>query len=396
MIRKRIAIVTTHPIQYQAPWFRALAARTDLEMKVFFCHEATAEEQSSAGFGVKFDWDLPLLEGYSYSFLKNVASRPTIGEFSGLDTPEIKNIIRRERFDAVIVNGWHFKSAWQTFRACWQTKTPVMARGDSTLYNQRDPLKKILKWPYYRWFIPKLDACLAVGKWSREYYLHYGARADRVFLVPHVIDDHYFARESVSLKTERAAIRREWGLDEEAAVFLFAGKFIDVKRPMDFVRAIEQASGRDHSLMGLMVGDGPLRAACEGYSRQNNVPVKFTGFLNQSQIARAYVACDALVLSSASETWGLVVNEAMACGRPCIVSDKVGCGPDMIVSGETGDIFAVGDVGALAGLLALYAKDRARLEAMGEGARKMAHRNSVEVAVEGVLSAVEALCGEKR
>jgi glycosyltransferase involved in cell wall biosynthesis len=396
MIRKRIAIVTTHPIQYQAPWFRALAARTDLEMEVFFCHEATAEEQSAAGFGVRFDWDLPLLDGYSYSFLKNVASRPAIGKFSGLDTPEIKSIIRRERFDAVIVNGWHFKSAWQTFRACWQTGTPVMARGDSTLYNQRDPLKKILKWPYYRWFIPKLDACLAVGKWSREYYLHYGARADRVFIVPHVIDDHFFARESVGLKTERGAIRGEWGLAEEAAVFLFAGKFIDVKRPMDFVRAVEEAAGLDPSVMGLMVGDGPLRGACEAYSRQHHVPVKFTGFLNQSQIARAYVACDALVLASASETWGLVVNEAMACGRPCIVSDMVGCGPDMIVGGETGDIFAVGDVGALAGLLALYAKDSARLEAMGEEARKMAHRNSVEVAVEGVLSAVAALCVEKR
>jgi glycosyltransferase involved in cell wall biosynthesis len=396
MIRRRIAIVTTHPIQYQAPWFRALATRADLEVEVFFCHQATAEEQSAAGFGVRFDWDLPLLEGYSHSFLKNVAGRPTIGEFSGLDTPEIKSIIRRERFEAVIVNGWHFKSAWQTFRACWQTRTPVMARGDSTLYNQRDPLKKILKWPYYRWFIPKLDACLAVGKWSREYYLHYGARADRVFIVPHVIDEHFFARESVSLQPERAAIRKEWGLDEKAAVFLFAGKFIDVKRPMDFVRAVEQAAGRDPSVMGLMVGDGPLRAACEEYSRQHNLPVKFTGFLNQSQIARAYVACDALVLASASETWGLVVNEAMACSRPCIVSDKVGCGPDMIVKGETGDIFPSGNVGALAGLLALYAKQRVRLEAMGEEARKMARRNSVEVAVEGVLSAVEALCVEKR
>jgi glycosyltransferase involved in cell wall biosynthesis len=226
--------------------------------------------------------------------------------------------------------------------------------------------------------------------------LHYGARAERVFLVPHVINEEFFASESERLNAERSRIREEWGLSEEAVVFLFAGKFIDVKRPMDFVRAVEEAAGLDPSVMGLMVGDGPLRGACEAYSRQHHVPVKFTGFLNQSQIARAYVACDALVLASASETWGLVVNEAMACGRPCIVSDMVGCGPDMIVGGETGDIFAVGDVGALAGLLALYAKDSARLEAMGEEARKMAHRNSVEVAVEGVLSAVAALCVEKR
>jgi glycosyltransferase involved in cell wall biosynthesis len=396
MSRKRIAVLTTHPVQYQVPWFRGMAAHPDLDLQVFFCHQATQAEQSSAGFGVEFDWDVPLLDGYSYSFLKNVSRSPTIGEFAGLDTPQIAEIIRHESYDAFVVNGWYFKSAWQAFRACWKNGTPVMARGDSTLYNQRAPLKKIVKWPYYRWFIPKLDACLAVGTWSREYYLHYGARADRVFLVPHVIDDETFARMSASLNEERPAIRKEWGLDEGAVVFLFSGKFIEAKRPMDFVRAVEEAAGRGAALMGLMAGDGPLRQACEEYARLNNIPVKFTGFLNQSQIARAYVASDALVLASASETWGLVVNEAMACGRPCIVSDQVGSGPDMIVPGETGDIFPVGNISALADWLACYARDRARLEAMGEKARQMARRNSVAVAVEGVLDAVEALNGVKR
>jgi glycosyltransferase involved in cell wall biosynthesis len=391
MMRRRIAVVTTHPIQYQAPWFRALAARDEVELKVFFCHEATAEEQASAGFGVKFDWDVPLLEGYDYSFLKNVAARPTIGNFNGLDTPEIADIIKRERYDAVIVNGWHFKSAWQAFRACWREGTPVMARGDSTLYNQRDALKRILKWPYYRWFIPKLDACLAVGTWSRNYYLHYGARPDRIFIVPHVIDDKFFARESVRLEGERAVIRAGWELDRECTVFLFAGKFIAVKRPMDFVRAVEQAAALGARVAGLMAGDGPLRADCEEYARSRGVPIRFAGFLNQSEIARAYVASDALVLASASETWGLVVNEAMACGRPCLVSDMVGCGPDMILKGETGDIFKTGEVDELAQLMSDYSLKGARLQAMGERAREMAASYSVEVAVEGALRAVRAV-----
>jgi glycosyltransferase involved in cell wall biosynthesis len=396
MKRKRIAVLTTHPIQYQAPWFRAMAAHPRLDLQVFFCHQATQAEQSSAGFGVEFDWDVPLLDGYNSRFLKNVAKYPTIGAFAGLDTPEITDIIRRESYDALIVNGWHFKSAWQAFRACWKSGTPVMARGDSTLYNQRARLKKIVKWPYYHWFIRKLDACLAVGKWSREYYLHYGARADRVFLVPHVIDDEFFARASLSLNPERAAIRKEWELDEDAAVYLFSGKFIDVKRPMDFVRAIERAAGSGLNIMGLMAGDGPLRRTCEEYAEHNRVPVKFAGFLNQSQIVRAYVACDALVLGSVSETWGMVVNEAMACGRPCLISDQVGCGPDMIVSGETGDIFPVGDIEAMSALFIRYAGERARLEAMRGKALEMARRYSVGVAVEGVLNAVEALNGVKR
>ena len=385
---KRLAVITSHPIQYQAPWFRALSVREDLEVEVFFCHQATPQEQSAAGFGVSFAWDMPLLEGYSYRFLKNVAAHPTIGTFAGLDTPEIKDIIRREGYDAVIVNGWHFKSAWQAFRACWHSGTPVMARGDSTLYNQRDVWKKILKWPYYRWFIPKLDACLAVGKWSREYYLHYGARADRIFLVPHVIDDRFFSCEAVRLNAERGAIRADWGLDEGATVFLFAGKFIDIKRPMDFVRALERASADGRPVMGLMVGDGPLRSACEEYARKQHVPVKFTGFLNQSQIVRAYVACDALVLASGSETWGLVVNEAMACGRPCIVTDKVGCGPDLVRDGSTGFIYPMGDVIALADLLVTLAADATALKRISNEARELIRTHTVQAAVDGVLQAM--------
>ena len=109
---------------------------------------------------------------------------------------------------------------------------------------------------------------------------------------------------------------------------------------MDFVCAIEQAVRRNPRIQGLMVGDGPLRAGCENLVRERSVPIRFTGFLNQSQITKAYVASDALVLpSDGGETWGLVVNEAMACARPCIVSDRVGCGPDLVIPQETGSIF---------------------------------------------------------
>lgn len=392
MLSKKLAVITTHPIQYQAPWFRAMATHPDLDLKVYFCHQAGSEEQSSAGFGVKFDWDVPLLNGYEFQFLKNVSSKPTINEYAGLDTPVIKEIIENEKFDAVIVNGWHYKSAWQAIRACWQTKTPVMARGDSHLKTRRGPLKKILKWPYYRWFIPKLDACLAVGKWSKEYYLHYGASSSRVFIVPHVIDDAYFADKIASLTLQRDALREKWTLSSDAAVFLFSAKFIEKKRPLDFIKAIESASRKERGVMGLMVGDGPLRADCETYVNQRNVPIKFAGFLNQSQIASSYIVADALVLpSDGGETWGLVVNEAMACGRPCIVSDHVGSGPDMIVRGETGDIFPVGNIDALADLLVYYSNHRTKLNDMGLKALEMARRNSTGAAVDGVLHALESV-----
>jgi glycosyltransferase involved in cell wall biosynthesis len=199
------------------------------------------------------------------------------------------------------------------------------------------------------------------------------------------------------LGPQRSEIRKAWGLAEEQVVFLFAGKFIEVKRPLDFIRAVELASGRGARIAGLMAGDGPLRATCEEYVRQHQVPVSFTGFLNQSQIARSYVASDALVLSSGSETWGMVVNEAMACGRPCIVSDQVGCAPDMVIREETGNVFPAGDAEALARLLSRYANERERLRAMGQRAREiLAQQFSVKAAVDGTLRAIEAVSERER
>lgn len=387
---KRLAIVSTHPIQYHGAWFRRLAAEPGLSIVVFYCHNATAKEQADAGFGVEFDWDVSLLEGYPYQFLENVASSPGIAGFRGLDTPEIKDIIARERFDAVMINGWHYKSAWQAMRACWNSGTPVMVRSDSHLHTHQPLVKRIAKRPFYSWFVSKLDACLPVGKWSSEYFLHYGAAPERVFIVPHVVDTDYFESESQRLMPQRQTLRAQWGLDDAAAVFLFAGKFTEKKRPADFVRAIEQASLKETSVAGLMVGDGPLRTLCEDIARRKDIPIKFAGFLNQSEIAQAYVAADALILpSNGGETWGLVVNEAMACGLPCFVSDQVGCGPDMIIPNETGAVFPLGNTEELGALLAEFAVDRTRIGEMGEQAKEQAQKYTLSVAVDRTLQAVE-------
>lgn len=390
MIGKRLAIVSTHPIQYHAAWFRRFACQPGLSVEVLYCHQTTGIEQGDAGFGVEFDWDVSLLDGYPHRFLENVSRRPGIASFGGLDTPEIKDIVARERFDAVMVNGWHYKSAWQTLLACWKTGTPVMMRSDSHLRTERSALKRMAKSPFYRWFIAKLDACLPAGLWSREYFLHYGADPDRIFTVPHVVDTDYFRCESQKLGPQRPTLRAGWGLNSEI-VFAFAGKFTEKKRPLDFVHAIGLAARAGAPVAGLMVGDGPLRLACEELVRKDNVPVKFTGFLNQSEIAKAYVAADGLILPSHDETWGLVVNEAMACSRACFVSDQVGCGPDLISKGETGAIYPMGDSLKLSELLSTHSANPALLSYMGGRARKKAEENTVGVAVDGVLRALKAV-----
>jgi glycosyltransferase involved in cell wall biosynthesis len=383
--------MNTHPIQYHSAWFRAMASRPGLDIHVYYCHQATPREQAGAGFGVEFDWDVPLLEGYPYTFLKNVADLPGHGRFGGFDTPEIKEIIQRREYDALLVNGWHYKSAWQAIWACWRSKAKVMVRGDSHLHTPRGITKRAVKSFTYRRFIPRFDACLAAGQWSREYFLHYGARPERIFLVPHAIDNKRFQIDAEALEPRRSEVRKEKNLDDNAIVFMFSGKFIPKKRPMDFVCAIERAVRRNPRIEGLMVGDGPLRARCEERVRERRVPIRFTGFLNQSQITKAYVVSDALVLpSDGGETWGVVVNESMACARPCIVSDRVGCGPDLVIPQVTGSIFPLGDVDALANSMLELAGSPQRLISMGLEAQSRLKNYSIETAVDGIIQSLAA------
>ena len=140
----------------------------------------------------------------------------------------------------------------------------------------------------------------------------------------------------------------------------------------------------------LIVGSGVLEAELRAYSAERHLPVRFAGFLNQTEIPRAYAAADALVLPSGSETWGLVVNEAMASGIPAVVSDRVGCREDLVDEGETGYSFPMGETGELADRLARLASDRSHAAEMGKEAQRRVFANfSIERTVNGTLSAVD-------
>jgi glycosyltransferase involved in cell wall biosynthesis len=392
MTAHRVAVLVTHPIQYMAPWFRALNAHPDLDVEVLFCDEAGPEEQAEAGFGVPFAWDRPLLEGYRFRILTNVARHPSVNTFRGLNTPDVGRVITAGHFDAVVINGWHYLGAWQAMVACWRRGTPMLVRGDSHLRTARHPARTLAKELLYRRFIPRFDACLSVGTWSREYFLHYGASPERVFCVPHCVEEEFFLKESEYWASQRDKLRHAWGIPLDATVYLFAGKFTPKKRPLDFVRAVGRAARDGARVFGVMAGDGPLRPSVERLTAATGSPVHLTGFLNQSEIPRAYAASDMLVLpSDGGETWGLVVNEAMVSGRACLVSDEVGSGPDLIVPEETGDFFPAGDVDSLAALMVRYAAGQENLAEMGERARQHMACFSTKVAVEGLIRALDVV-----
>jgi len=384
---KRIAFMMTHPTQYHSPWFRALAARNDIDIHVYYGMTPSAEQQG-AGFGVGFEWDVPLLEGYPYTVLENRGSGSLI-DFGGVDTPEINRIVTSEKFDAWVINGWRTRAEWRTIEACWDAKVPMFIRGDSTLLTPRSMAKRTVKWILYRRWVPRFSCYLTVGTLNEQYYEHYGADRQRFVPVLHFVDNDWFAERAAAEKPSVAGQRRAWGIREGALVLLFAGKFTNDKQPMDAVRAIEKIREWRDDVHLVMVGDGPLRAECERVAKSANLRVTFAGFMNQAGMPRAYASADVLVVPSISETWGLVVNEAMASGIPALVSTRVGCGPDLVLSGQTGAIFPSGDIDALARQVSTYATDRTIAPRQGEAARERIQKYSLESAVDGTMTAVE-------
>ena len=392
---RSLALVASHPVQYQVPWYRALASMTDL--KVFFAHRAGADEHARAGFGVAFEWDIPLFDGYQFEWLENVASRAGVDRFRGCDTPQIAERIERGRFDAVVVNGWNLRSYWQAVRAARRTGTPVMVRGDSQLVTERGALRRTAKRAVYPRLLRSFDAFLTVGRRNEDYYRHYGVAADRLFRSPHCVDNDFFARAAQTARQRPDNIRRAIGIADDAMVFVFVGKLIAKKRPLDFLIALEQTRRTRPEVRGLIVGDGPLRAELEEYQRQHDTGCVIVGFLNQLEIARAYAAADALVLSSTGgETWGLVVNEAMACGLPAIVSDAAGCAPDLIDEGRTGFTYPCGDIRRLADFMArIAAESPAARRALGRQAADRIAAFSPHAAAAGVINAMNALAATR-
>ena len=160
----RLAVVSSHPIQYYAPLFRELARKVDLQ--VFFAHKATPQQQATAGFGVSFDWDIDLISGYDHTFLQNVSSRPGADHFFGCDTPEVQRRLRDGGFDGLLVFGWNLKSYVQATIAAKRLGMPVLVRGDSHLATPWSRLKQAGKQVAYPIFLRAFSGALYVGRQS--------------------------------------------------------------------------------------------------------------------------------------------------------------------------------------------------------------------------------------
>lgn len=347
---RRLAIVTSHPVQYYAPWFRHLAAHCGWEVRVFYLWDHGVRSGADREFGREVRWDTDLLSGYPSEFVPNVARLPGTHSFFGLRNPELPARLEAFAPHAVLLLGYGWLSPLG-LALRWK-KCPLILRGDSNDLGEArvPPWRRLLRGALLRLVFGRFAAFASVGAANRRHYLAHGVDPARIAHVPHCIDNARFGPNPAT-QADARAWRESLGIPPGHLVVGFAGKFIPKKRPDLLVRAYSRANPPDTTLV--LVGDGAMRTPLEALAASAPGVVVLTPFQNQSSMPRVLAALDLLVLPSEGrgETWGLIVNEAMAAGVPCVVSTDVGCREDLVADGITGWSFPAGDEAALATIL---------------------------------------------
>lgn len=352
---KKIAFIISHPIQYYVPLLRLLSKIETLNVKVFYTWGEDSMNKYDPGFNKIVEWDIPLLDGYDYEFLTNVAYDKGTHHFKGIENPDIISRINSFNPDKIVVFGWSFKSHLKVLRY-FKGKVPIYFRGDSHLLNHQPIYKKFIRKIFLSWVYSHIDYAIAVGENNKVYYRWVGLKEHQILFAPHAVDEARYVAKNVKHDEEAKQLLNSLNIPSQNIVFLYSGKFEYRKDLQTLINAKILLNDMPCSL--LLVGNGPDKDELIRLSKDDQ-NIHFIDFVNQSKMPSIYKSADVFVLPSISETWGLGINEAMNCGLAIIASDKVGAAADLIDG--NGFIFKAGDYIDLRDSMKKYIESKALL-----------------------------------
>lgn len=401
--RARLAYLVSHPIQYQAPLLRRIAQEPDIDLTVLFGSDFSVRGYKDVGFGgVGVKWDIPLLEGYKHVFLPRLRDGNDVsfamplnrGIYAALRGQALSR--NQPAFDALWVHGYATANALQGILFARMLGIPILVRAESWLRDRsRSPLKLALKRLFFSGLGSLVDGVLPIGTLNSEYWRTYLPHTPQ-FLMPYSVDNAYFAERAHEAWPRRAQLQADLGLDPARPAILFASK-LQTRKHCDhlisaYARLASAKSIEPHPYL-LIVGDGEERAALEKQAAGTGLSsIRFLGFRNQSELPAFFDLASVFVLPSRHEPWGLIVNEVMNAATPCIVSDDVGCGPDLIADGVNGCIYPVGDIAALTDALRRVLGSPESAAAMGQRAFHRIQSWGFDRDVAGLRAALSSVC----
>ena len=332
-------------------------------------------------FGIAREWDIDLLNGYDHEFVRNISTKPGSHHYKGIINPSLIEQVEQFKPETILIYGWKFQSHLKLMRH-FHGRVPILFRGDSTLLDEHlgFSLKKFIRFKFLKWVYGHVDIAFSPGKSSDDYFIACGLKPAQIVRAPHAVDNDFFSADADQKEKEAMVWRQQLGIPDDHKIFLFAGKLKPKKDPELLINAFFKLLQKSQHIHLVIVGSGVLekrlRALVNSITTttshnltqpitdnqqptthnpqpitDNQQPtthnpalsshISFLPFQNQSRMPVVYRMADIFVLPSKGpgETWGLAVNEAMACGKPVIVSDKCGAAADMINEGINGYVF---------------------------------------------------------
>jgi glycosyltransferase involved in cell wall biosynthesis len=336
----RLAYCLSHPIQYQEPLLRRIAAEPGIDLTVYYSSDFSTRQYYDRGFGREVEWEIPLLSGYKYKILPRVPGTKNIYSARPPSTGYLRAFLRAKH-DVVWVHGYHTANALHALIAAKLIGAKTLVRTDSTLLDrERSPAKQRARRIFFSGLRRLVDGVLPVGIRNAEYWRAMLGADVPQFTLPYAVDNGWFAERAAAAAQTREELRAELGLAPGRKVILFAAKLIERKRCIDLIEAYARAFGSAFAGLRalpqikapylLIVGDGAEAERLKQRAAEIDADgIRFAGFRSQPEMPRFYDLCDVFCLPSVHEPWGLAINEVMACGKPVIVSDEVGCQPDL-------------------------------------------------------------------
>lgn len=388
----RLAAVTSHPVQYQAPLFTRVAAHTDVDLTVYYSHDGSIAGELDPGFGRRVRWDRPLLDGYTSVFLR-LHSDGDLNPIRRL-TADARIVLHlwQQRFDAVLIHSYATPLSLFAYLGALASGTPVLLRTESGRLRPpnfwRDALRQIALRPLFA----ATSGFLVIGRASRAFFDAYGVSQSRQFFTPYSVDNDFFDQQRKAVAPSRHTLRAAHGWTDDVVVVGFSGKLTPGKGVSTLIDAIADLQHEGIRVGLLLVGSGESRETLEAQVRDKAVKwTVFAGFRNQTELAACYICMDVFVLPSQRETWGLVLNEAMLFGLPVLATNAVGAAPDLVHEGENGHIFDVGDASGLAKRLRYLAGNPETRQQFGAHSTAIVRRYSYDECVGGIRAALAHL-----
>lgn len=330
---------------------RRIASEAHIDLRVLFERLAPEHRYYDEGFKQEIKWDVPLSDGYDFAALNDIDLEREIAAC-----------------DVLWMHGWQTTTLRKALRIAEKLDKPVLMRGENCTLAMPDGagIRGWIKRFYLNGIFSRCTAFLAIGSLNAAYYNDHGIENGRIFSMPYAVDNDAFRDAAANARENKEALKSRIGIPANAAVVLFSGKLSRRKRPDLLVDAMSRLAQSDPKPVLLFVGDGEMKSQLQEMAPD----AVFAGFVNQSELPAYYDMSDVFVLPSEREPWGLAVNEAMACGTPAVVSDEVGCAPDL-VDGRSGIVFPTGNAQALSEAIAKCLTDSSQMGAYA--AEKILH-----------------------